>query len=91
MEIQMTLTRRLIRFLDHPGGRLALSRLGTAYASSRTHLDVQVFYDDAWIRRVGQHFLAESLRFDWQADAMARWKKDMGDVLDMHRDWWFYR
>ncbi|MGA2137406.1 MAG: hypothetical protein ABSH14_00945 [Verrucomicrobiia bacterium] len=87
----MTLTRRLIRFLDHPGGRVVLSRLGTAYARSRNHLDVQVFYDDAWIRRVGQRFLAESFHFDWQAGAMAQWKEDLRDVLDMHRGWWFYR
>ena len=87
----MTLKRRLIQFLDHPGGRAILSRLGTAYARSRTGLDAQVFYDDAWIRRVGQWYLAESSHFHWEAEAMAKWQEDLHELLDIHRDWWFYR
>ena len=87
----MTLKRRLIQFLDRPGGRAILSRLGTAYARSRTGLDVQVFYDDAWIRRVGQWYLAESSHFHWEAEVMTKWQTDLRELLDIHRDWWFYR
>jgi hypothetical protein len=43
----MTLSRRLINVLDHPGFRPVLGALVTQYARSKTGLDVELVYDDA--------------------------------------------
>jgi FkbM family methyltransferase len=87
----MTPQRRLIKLLDRPGLRPLLASLASRYAKTRTGLDVEVFYDGAWIRRARDRYLAESLTFDWNAAQIAGWKDDLADVLDMYRDWWFYR
>ena len=87
----MTLQRKLIEALDRPGLRPLLAGLATRYAKRKTGLDVQIFYDDAWMRRAGDCFLAESMTFDWNAAQIAGWKDGLVDFLDMYRDWWFYQ
>ena len=87
----MTLRRRFVRILDRPGLRPILVFLSTWYFRRKTGLDGQILYDGAWIRRVGDCYLAEHVTFDWYAGQIAAWRIDLGDVLDMHRDWWFYQ
>jgi len=87
----MTPQRRFIKALDRPGLQPVLAFLATRYARRKTGLDVQIFHDAGWIRRVGDYYLAESTTFDWQAGQIAAWRDDLGDILDMHRDWWFYQ
>src|ERR1022692_2467990 len=87
----MTLYRRIIKQLDRPGLRHLLGYAATAYARRKTGLDVHIFYNEAWTRRVGTCYLAESATFDWDAHKIAGWKKDLDDLLHMYRDWWFYQ
>ncbi len=87
----MTIYRRLIKMMDRPGLRRILGSAAGAYARRRTGLDVHVFYDEAWTRQVGTCYLAESATFDWSAGKIAGWKKDLEDVLQLYRGWWFYQ
>lgn len=88
----MTLQRQIIDALDRSGSRKLLGMLMTVYARQQTGLDVKIFHDgDAWVRRVGNRYLAESKTFDWSAPKIAGWKPELGDLLDMYRDWWFYQ
>jgi len=87
----MTMKRKLINWLDQPGKRTLLARLATRYARRKTGLDVELFFDEAWIHRSDDYFLAESSTFYWNADQLAQWKPQLDDVLDMHRDWWFFQ
>jgi FkbM family methyltransferase len=87
----MTLQRKLINWLDQPGKRTLLASLATRYARLKTGLDVELFFDEAWIHRADDVYLAESLTFYWNADQLSQWKSKLGDVLDMHREWWFFQ
>lgn len=87
----MTIQRRFINLFDRPGLRWILANLTTFYARQKTGLDLRVFYEDAWVRRVSELYLAESPTFPWYASKIAGWKPSLGEVLDMYRDWWFYK
>ena len=87
----MTLARQLIHGLDRRGLRPILACLASQYARNKTKLDVRIFYDNAWVRRAGDCYLAESMTFDWSAAQIAGWKVNLGEVLEMYHDWWFYR
>jgi FkbM family methyltransferase len=87
----MTIHRKIINLMDRPGLRRALACVATGYAKRKTGLDVRIFYDgEAWTRQVGAYYLAESATFDWSAFKIAGWKENLGDLLDMYRDWWFF-
>jgi FkbM family methyltransferase len=78
--------------MDRPGLRRILAWLATGYAKQKTGLDVRIIHaDGAWVRKTGNYRLAESQTFDWTAPKIAGWKEDLGDLLDMYRDWWFYQ
>jgi len=85
----MTIYRQIITVFDRPILRHILGYAASSYARRKTGLDVQIFYDEAWTRKIGTYYLAESPTFDWSAHHLAGWKKDLEDVLQMHRDWWF--
>ena len=85
----MTIYRQIIKGFDRPGLRRILGYAATAYARRKTGLDVHIFDNGAWTRQIGTYYLAESATFDWSADQVAEWKKDLDDVLHMYREWWF--
>jgi FkbM family methyltransferase len=87
----MTIYRQIIRLFDRPGLRHLLGFAATAYARHKTGLDVRIFYNEAWTRRIGTFYLAESATFDWSADNVAGWRKDLDDVLHLYRGWWFHQ
>jgi FkbM family methyltransferase len=87
----MTVQRQVINLLDHPGLRPVLSCLATNYARWRSGLDVEIYYEGAWGRRMGEYCLAESFTFQWTAAKIGGWKAELRDLLDDYRDWWFYK
>jgi FkbM family methyltransferase len=86
----VTPKRTFIRLLDRSGGRRILAFLATRYVRRKTGLDVEVFYDGAWIRRVNRYYLAESLTLDWNVSHIETWRPDLREVFDLSRDWWLF-
>jgi FkbM family methyltransferase len=90
MRLSRTLRRRLLEFLDRPGGRWLLGRIATGFARRVTGRDVSVFYDEVWIVRSGTRFQAESDRFRYYAADMQRWEKALSRSDTDARDYWFH-
>lgn len=59
----MTLRRSIITALDRRGTRRMLAWIGTRYARYATGEDVEILYDDIWMHRIGQSYLADSSTF----------------------------
>ncbi len=65
--------------LDRPGGRTLLGYLIGRRATSRWGIPVKIFYDECWLHRYGDDFLA-----DWQP----RSARNLPAALERYRKWW---
>ena len=86
----LTLRRAIIRALDRPGGRFLLSKIATRYARSRTNADVTIYFDEIWMHRVGTHTFPDSRTFDYYADAVPRWTRQLDEYCQDAADYWFH-
>jgi FkbM family methyltransferase len=86
----LTLRRAIIRALDRPGGRFLLSKMATRYARSRTNADIAIYFDEIWIHRVGTHTFPDSLAFDYYADAVVSWTRQLAEYYRDAADYWFH-
>jgi FkbM family methyltransferase len=82
----MSLRRTLIEATDRSIGRSALATLSTWHARRATGLDVEIFYDSAWIHRVGSTYLPISDRFEYRHD----WDSLLAETFDPIRENWFH-
>jgi FkbM family methyltransferase len=82
----MWLRRAVIDALDRSFGRKILARLSTSFARRGTDLDVAIYYDRAWIHRIGSVHLPVSDRFEY--------RREWGSVLEstfgpIEANWFF--
>lgn len=75
-----SLKRKLIRLAERSGMRPALAVLGSWAARRITGQDVALFFDDIWIRRVGDRCFGDKSKFDYYMDEFKAWN-------DVHALW----
>jgi FkbM family methyltransferase len=83
----MRLRRALIDTADRSFGRKILATLATSYARRGTDLDVEIYYDRAWIHRVGSTHIPVSDRFEYRRD----WDSLLSSTFDPIEENWFFR
>jgi FkbM family methyltransferase len=83
----MRLRRALIDTADRSFGRKALATLATTQARRGTDLDVEIYYDRAWIHRIGSTHIPVSHRFEYRRD----WDTVVGSTFDPIEENWFFR
>jgi FkbM family methyltransferase len=77
--------------LDNPRGRGELARLATAAARAAVPgLDIEVFWDGVWIRRVGPHFFPDPGMFQIAEPNWQRWANLAEKFLRDAGDYWFH-
>lgn len=71
----MSYKRKLIHFLDRPGGRFLLGKIATHFVRRMTGIDLEILYANGlWTHRVGPDFIPDSLKFDYKSPVFATWK-----------------
>lgn len=83
----MRLRRALIDALDRSFGRKILATLSTSFARRSTALDVAIYYDRAWVHRIGSVHLPVSDRFKYRRD----WDSALESTFDPIEANWFFR
>jgi FkbM family methyltransferase len=86
----MTLQRAMINVLDRPGGRKLLGKLASWYIRRQTGQDAEVFYDGAWVRRVGGAYVADAPHFEYYANSIAGWEHQVLEQAAWTQDFWFH-
>jgi FkbM family methyltransferase len=79
--------RALIDTADRSFGRKILARLATRYARRGTDLDVEIYYDRAWIHRIGSTHIPVSDRFEYRRE----WDSVLSSTFDPIEENWFFR
>jgi FkbM family methyltransferase len=81
---------KLVRLLDHPGGRLILGGIATVAARRISPLDVKIaFVDGRWTRRVGAHFVPYGPNFPYISENFQEWRAQTEQYSSQTRDYWF--
>jgi FkbM family methyltransferase len=83
----MRLRRALIDTADRSFGRKVLATLATSSARRGTDLDVEIYYDRAWIHRIGSTHIPVSDRFEYRRD----WDSVLSSTFDPIEENWFFR
>jgi FkbM family methyltransferase len=86
-----SLKRQAIRLIERVGARGLLAAAGSAAARRATGRDVELLFDDIWIRRVGDRFYGDKARFDYYPAEMAAWNHLHGLWENDPVDCWFHR
>jgi FkbM family methyltransferase len=87
----MWLTELQIRELDSPAGRAELSRRATQLArEALPGSDIEIFWDDIWIRRVGEVRFPDPGLFGVAEPNWQRWAGLAGKYLRDAEDYWFH-
>jgi FkbM family methyltransferase len=85
----------LIRLLDRPGGRSLLGTIATRAMRRRLdeHNVAITYIDGLWTRRIGAHFIPDSLGFDYIYADFGRWKQQIEQYAADTKDYWlqYYR
>jgi FkbM family methyltransferase len=88
----MWIPETLVRELDHPGGRSDLAREATArLRETFPGVDIEVFWDGMWIRRVGPHYFPDPELFTAEEKRWRRWPGLAQKFIADADDYWFYR
>jgi FkbM family methyltransferase len=82
----MSLRRKLIEATDRSVGRSVLASAATWHARRGTDLDVQIFYDGAWVHRIGTTYIPVSDRFAYRRD----WDSALASIPDPAGHHWFH-
>jgi FkbM family methyltransferase len=81
-----TVRRSLLNALERNGGRPLIALLATRWARRRTKLDVEIFFDEIWMLRLGDSFLPRREYFDIYASDIEnlrfRWKNFLREPID---------
>lgn len=85
-----SLRRRQIRLIERAGFHGLLAKSATSRAKEATQEDVELFYDDIWIRRVGDKFYGDRARFDYRPADFAGWKEQHVTWAKQSADCWFH-
>jgi FkbM family methyltransferase len=87
----MWIAEILVRELDHPGGRAELGRQATALARDLfPGVDIEIFWDGMWIRRVGPHFFPDPDLFRTEEKKLRLWPGMAAKYLRDAEDYWFH-
>ncbi len=89
--IVMWIAESVVRELDHPGKRTELARLATELARNATGgVDIEIFWDGMWIRRVGPHYFPDPGMFSVAEPNWQRWAGMAEKYLRDAADYWFH-
>ncbi|HEY3841132.1 MAG TPA: FkbM family methyltransferase [Bryobacteraceae bacterium] len=81
----------LVDQLDNPVGRAELARHATAAARRQLPgVDIEVLYDEMWIRRVGPHFFPDPDMLRVPEPRWDRWGAQAEKHLRDANDYWFH-
>jgi FkbM family methyltransferase len=87
----MWLTESQIRELDTPAGRAELARRATELArTAMPGTDLEIFWDEMWIRRVGAVWFPDPGMFDAAEPNWQRWAGLAEKYLRDAADYWFH-
>jgi len=78
----------LIRTLDRFGGRTILGKLITWMARRETGKDIRIFYDEVWMYRIGQRYLAKSAELSYPRSVSI--DRAYRALYENCTDFWFY-
>ncbi len=90
MASDLSAKRRVIKALERFGGRGLLARAGTTAARKTTGADVALFFDDIWVRRIGDICFGDKQTFDYYADEFRSWNAQHDIWLNDPPDFWFH-
>lgn len=77
--------------LDSPQGREELARQATAAARAAVpEVDIGFFWDEVWIRRVGEHYFPDPAVFQTAEPNWQRWTNLSEKFLRDADDYWFH-
>ncbi len=77
--------------LDSPQARPELARRATAAArAALPGVDIEIFWDGIWIRRVGPHYFPDPGMFHVAAPNWPRWANAAEKFLKDANDYWFH-
>ncbi len=87
----MWLDPELVQRLDCPEGRLELARRATALArEALPGVDIEILWDELWIRRVGAHYFPDPDLLRHPQAAWERWAVQAEKHLRDAADYWFH-
>lgn len=87
----MWIAESAVRESDRPGGRAELARLATELARKAAGgADIEIFWDDMWIRRVGPHYFPDPGMFAVAEPNWQRWAGMAEKYLRDAADYWFH-
>jgi FkbM family methyltransferase len=85
-----TLTRRLIHSIEAAGLHRVLAFFGTHFARRITGQDVALFFDEIWVRRIGDVSFGDKARFNYYIDEFKSWNNQHKMWLEDPADYWFF-
>jgi FkbM family methyltransferase len=81
--------KTMIRVLDRPGGRALLGKIVTWAVQRAGGEGIEIAYlDGLWTRRIGSHFLPDSLRFDYTYTDFGSWKRQAEQYAADTKEYW---
>ena len=81
----------LVAALDNPAGRASLARAATLAArAAAPGVDIEILWDEVWMRRVGPDYFADPDLFQVAAPNWDRWTHMAEKYLRDARDYWFH-
>jgi len=87
----MWIDPKLVERLDNPQGREELSAMASTLArEALPGTDVQVFWDQLWIRRIGSHYFPDPEMLYKAEPNWERWKNQAEKHLRDADDYWFH-
>lgn len=87
---QRTLKRRVINAVEASGGHRLLGWTASLAAKRVTKQDVQLFFDEIWIRRVGDFYFGDKVSFDYYLNEFRSWNAQHDLWINEPRDIWYY-
>ncbi len=81
----------MIHRVDRNGTRWILAKAAEWYARLATGRDVSIFFDEIWIHRVDDRYLADSPVFNYFASDIRLWGTLEEAYVNDAADYWFYR
>jgi FkbM family methyltransferase len=86
-----TLRRRALRLIEQAGLTTPLALAGSLLARRATgRRDVALFFDEIWVRRVGDRCYGDRARFDYYVEELADWNRLHALWRDEPEDIWLY-
>lgn len=81
----------VVEALDTPAGRAELARAATVAArAAAPGVDIEILWDEVWMRRVGPHYFADPGMFQVAAPNWERWSHTAEKYLRDAEDYWWH-